>query len=824
MSAEQACRITTFYSYKGGTGRTMALANVAWILAATGRRVLTIDWDLEAPGLHRYLAPFLTDPECQQTDGLLDWVYEYLVALTQPGTNLPANWADDYAEISGFAASAQWQFPGNGCLHFISAGRQDAGYAERVNKLDWFRFYTEHGGKAFIESAFRQAREFYDHILIDSRTGVADTSGICTAQLPDQLVAMYTLNNQSIDGCSEVAKHAQAARSADPRGLQVLPVATRVEFAEDDRLKKRQRLARARCEQFVPARERSAYFANLQLPYVPYYAYEEMLATIREQPDGGHPLLRGFLALASKVAGQEIKGLPEISPAKREAALANYAATRAVSSTEPDDPSAPALAPAANVEEHNRWEVFISYTLDLTQQAEALHRHLAARVNAFIASRSVPAGANVDVCVNKAQEQVTAHVFLIGTKPLLAAGWYDREMKASLARRDATGSPRIIPVLVDGAKVDAAGYRRLAEFQAISVNSGGERAAAQAILTALGIKDERADDVRERAVAAETRLEELGVKSRRNQVWLVAALLASAGLTAGGILQHRQATSDEASLLEARTDLDHKQAELKKSQQDLLAKQQDLVRLSAQGRLQELTASTGQLSAYVAFVANQVQQTTTANDFTEVIPLLDDASARAHAQLSVVDALATDITTSQLEDDKLTKDLDAQRDALNKVVEVIQKIAQDIAAKPSKANDPLADARKLWQEGYALSAQGQAEPARLKYVEALKRKSNYAPAINSLGVLHYSAGRFQAADEQFQKAIAADPKYVAGYTNHALALIALGRPAAEARAAAEDALKRRPGYAPALNILSKLDAKVAPPASPLKTQTNQTKQ
>ena len=33
-------RIVTFYSYKGGTGRTMTLANIAWILAAAGRRLL----------------------------------------------------------------------------------------------------------------------------------------------------------------------------------------------------------------------------------------------------------------------------------------------------------------------------------------------------------------------------------------------------------------------------------------------------------------------------------------------------------------------------------------------------------------------------------------------------------------------------------------------------------------------------------------------------------------------------------------------------------------------------------------------------------------
>ncbi|WP_094222538.1 hypothetical protein [Streptomyces diastatochromogenes] len=46
-------------SYKGGTGRMMALVNASWILASNGKRVLLVDWDLEAPGLHRYLRPFL---------------------------------------------------------------------------------------------------------------------------------------------------------------------------------------------------------------------------------------------------------------------------------------------------------------------------------------------------------------------------------------------------------------------------------------------------------------------------------------------------------------------------------------------------------------------------------------------------------------------------------------------------------------------------------------------------------------------------------------------------------------------------------------------
>jgi MinD-like ATPase involved in chromosome partitioning or flagellar assembly len=43
-------KIVTFYSYKGGVGRTMAMANAGAFLAAAGKKVLLVDWDLEAPG------------------------------------------------------------------------------------------------------------------------------------------------------------------------------------------------------------------------------------------------------------------------------------------------------------------------------------------------------------------------------------------------------------------------------------------------------------------------------------------------------------------------------------------------------------------------------------------------------------------------------------------------------------------------------------------------------------------------------------------------------------------------------------------------------
>ena len=70
-------RIVTFYSYKRGVGRSMALANVAWILAANGNRVLAIDWDLQAPSLHRYFRPFLTETELHETPGLIDTFWTF---------------------------------------------------------------------------------------------------------------------------------------------------------------------------------------------------------------------------------------------------------------------------------------------------------------------------------------------------------------------------------------------------------------------------------------------------------------------------------------------------------------------------------------------------------------------------------------------------------------------------------------------------------------------------------------------------------------------------------------------------------------------------
>ncbi|MGB8346522.1 MAG: AAA family ATPase, partial [Ktedonobacteraceae bacterium] len=77
-------RTITFYSFKGGVGRTTALTHVAAILAMRGRKVVAVDLDLEAPGLSSALS--LT-PSPQY--GIVDYFYEraYLPEGVEP--NIP---------------------------------------------------------------------------------------------------------------------------------------------------------------------------------------------------------------------------------------------------------------------------------------------------------------------------------------------------------------------------------------------------------------------------------------------------------------------------------------------------------------------------------------------------------------------------------------------------------------------------------------------------------------------------------------------------------------------------------------------------------------
>ena len=192
-------KIVTFYSYKGGTGRTMALANVGWIMASIGLKVLVIDWDLDSPGLHRYFHPFVDSKLVAATPGVIELINDYAWAATVHEDNRAVDWHREYAKILPHAISLNWNgFPDEGTLDYVSAGRQNRDYSSSLTSIDWDNFYDRLGGGQFIDALREDMKAHYDYTLIDSRTGLSDVADICTVHLPDILVDCFTLNYQSI--------------------------------------------------------------------------------------------------------------------------------------------------------------------------------------------------------------------------------------------------------------------------------------------------------------------------------------------------------------------------------------------------------------------------------------------------------------------------------------------------------------------------------------------------------------------------------------------------------------------------------------------------
>lgn len=232
MNAEQSHGdIITFYSYKGGTGRSMALANIAYLLSnvrGDGKEVLVIDWDLEAPGLHRYLESFISSAGDDDL-GLID-LFEDVDARRIRST------IEDREELARDLVNAidlerYIRRADSLQLSFIRAGKFDDDYPRRTNTFNWNAFFQA-VPDFFRYFAERLAREFR-YVLIDSRTGVTDISGICTMLMPHKLVVVFTPNRQSLTGITSLVKRASDYRntSNDYRPLIIFPLPSRIDLS-----------------------------------------------------------------------------------------------------------------------------------------------------------------------------------------------------------------------------------------------------------------------------------------------------------------------------------------------------------------------------------------------------------------------------------------------------------------------------------------------------------------------------------------------------------------------------------------------------------------
>lgn len=173
----------------------MALANVAVHLARRGRRVLVVDFDLEAPGLDTF--PALC-PEGHQR-GLVDYVVEYL----------DTDQAPDVRDFVGESEAVD-------DVLVMPSGAMAGSYAASFGQIDWGALYAERDGYLLFEDLKAQWEEAFspDYVLVDSRTGFTDTGGICTRQLPEAVTVLFFPNEQNLRGLAKVV--ADVRSEAEP--------------------------------------------------------------------------------------------------------------------------------------------------------------------------------------------------------------------------------------------------------------------------------------------------------------------------------------------------------------------------------------------------------------------------------------------------------------------------------------------------------------------------------------------------------------------------------------------------------------------------------
>lgn len=188
--------IVAFYGFKGGAGRTMALAHVAILLAERGLRVAALDLDLEAPGLHVALgAPEPAD----ERKGVVSLLHEVMTS----GVGQPAR-VLDHVEV--LAARE-----GVGKVLLMPAGRISRRYLAQIEELGSNLWHAAEVSP--LDRVFDGLRPEVDVILLDCRTGFNGMSASILFHHADVAVILLPLSEQVWSGVDVLLKAAASART-----------------------------------------------------------------------------------------------------------------------------------------------------------------------------------------------------------------------------------------------------------------------------------------------------------------------------------------------------------------------------------------------------------------------------------------------------------------------------------------------------------------------------------------------------------------------------------------------------------------------------------
>ena len=235
----------TFYSYKGGVGRSLALVNIATRLSEFGKKVCVIDFDLEAPGLHLKF-PISKNALKKVDKGIVDYVYDFSNrGILQ--TNIKDYCVDVNVSKNGKPIS------------LITAGNTDAvDYWKKLSSINWYDLiYENPNGLAFFLNLKEVINQKIkpDFLLIDSRTGISEMAGVTLSLLADEIVVVAANNKENLGGANRIIK---SISNPENNILEKTPnitfVLSRVPFTErpEDKSKELLLLNRIKREYLMP--------------------------------------------------------------------------------------------------------------------------------------------------------------------------------------------------------------------------------------------------------------------------------------------------------------------------------------------------------------------------------------------------------------------------------------------------------------------------------------------------------------------------------------------------------------------------------------------
>jgi hypothetical protein len=183
-SAAEGCPLVTFYSFKGGMGRTTTLAAFALDRVRRDEHVVVIDLDLDAPGLGSVFGG-----EAQSPYGVVDYLIERPILGEHHSDLLDHSSLVDLKTVRS-----------SGSLRVFPAGRLDEHYLGKMARLDFEP--PPAGLRHPLEDLLLQIRDKWkpDWILLDSRTGFSETAGMLLSGLAHFHVLVGVDSEQSWQG------------------------------------------------------------------------------------------------------------------------------------------------------------------------------------------------------------------------------------------------------------------------------------------------------------------------------------------------------------------------------------------------------------------------------------------------------------------------------------------------------------------------------------------------------------------------------------------------------------------------------------------------